>query len=382
MRTLITGGTLLTPCATLPDHTLVIEDGRIAALQGGRVTAGKDDRLIDASGHWVVPGFIDVHVHGAMGYDTMDAAPSAIHHMARFFARHGVTSYLPTTMTASSEAISAAIEAVVTCPQPTDGAQHLGLHLEGPYLNLDYRGAQHPAHFRTPAPDEYLPWLETGAIRLITCAPELEGAAHLIASGLARGVQFAIGHSGASYEQVVEAANWGVRQATHVFNGMLGLHHRTPGTLGGVLTDERIYCQVIVDGVHVHPAMVKLLVRAKGTARTILITDAMRATGLQDGIYDLGGQSVTVQDGVARIASGSLAGSTLTLDAALRHVLRYTGLSLAEALPMVTTTPAEALGLAGRKGVLAPGADADVVVLNADLEVVMTLVAGQVVYAA
>ncbi len=285
-------------------------------------------------------------------------------------------------MTAARADIEAAVRAVASCPSPADGAQHLGIHLEGPYLNLDYRGAQHPDHFRSPSRDEYSAWLETGVIRLITLAPELEGAAELVSAGRARGVEFAIGHSGASYEQVIEAANWGVRQATHTFNGMLGLHHRTPGTLGGVLTDDRIYCQVIADGVHVHPAMVRLLVRAKGAGRTILITDAMRATGLQDGTYDLGGQEVMVRDGVARIASGSLAGSTLTLDVALRNVMRYTGLALAEALPMVTATPAEALVLAGRKGVLAPGADADVVLLDADLNVVMTLVAGQVVYTA
>jgi len=382
MRTLITGGTLLTPHTALPNHTLVIEEGRIAALGAGRLAPGAGDRVIEADGRWVVPGFIDVHVHGAVGYDTMDATPAALQQMARFFARHGVTSYLPTTMTAARTDIQAAVQTVASCPQPEDGAQHLGVHLEGPYLNLDYRGAQHPDHFRSPAPDEYLAWLETGVIRLITLAPELEGAAELVASGRARGVEFAIGHSGASYEQVIEAANWGVRQATHTFNGMLGLHHRTPGTLGGVLTDDRIYCQVIADGVHVHPAMVRLVVRAKGTGRTILITDAMRATGLQDGTYDLGGQEVTVRDGVARIASGSLAGSTLTLDVALRNVMRYAGLALGEALPMVTATPAEALGLAGRKGVLAAGADADVVLLDADLKVVMTLVAGRVVYTA
>ena len=382
MRTLIAGGTLLTPHATLADHTLVIENGQIVALQVGRVAPLAGDRVIGADGCWVVPGFIDVHVHGAVGYDTMDATPAAVEHMACFFAQHGVTSYLPTTMTAAAADIWAAIETVAGCSQPEDGAHHLGVHLEGPYLNLAYRGAQHPDHFRLPAPDEYLRWLETGAIRLITCAPELAGAAELVAAGRGRGVEFAIGHSGASYEQVIEAANWGMRQATHAFNGMLGLHHRTPGTLGGVLTDERIYCQAIVDGVHVHPAMVKLLVRVKSTARTILITDAMRATGLRDGTYDLGGQTVTVQDGVARIGSGSLAGSTLTLDVALRNAMRYTGLSLAEALPMVTSTPAEAMGLAGRKGVLAPGADADVVLLDAQLNVVTTVVAGRVVYRA
>jgi len=328
----------------------------------------------------VVPGFIDVHVHGGVGYDTMDAAPEAIAHMGRFFAAHGVTGYLPTTMTASADAIAAAIDNVMACDQPADGARHLGLHLEGPYLNLDYRGAQHPGHFRPPQPDEYARWFATEHIRLVTAAPELDGAEPFVRAGLARGVEFAIGHSGASYQQVVEAANWGMRQTTHAFNGMLGLHHREPGTLGGVLADERIYCQIIVDGVHVHPAMVKLLVRAKGPGRTILITDAMRAAGLSDGEYDLGGQAVSVRDGVARIANGSLAGSTLTLDAALHNVIAFAGLSLAEALPMATTVPAEALNLAGRKGTLAPGADADVALLNPDLTVSATIVAGRVVY--
>jgi N-acetylglucosamine-6-phosphate deacetylase len=380
MRILISGGTLLTPHKTLKDHTLIIEQGKIAELAAGRVTPLPGDQKIDASGHWVTPGFIDVHVHGSMGYDTMDATQEAIFSMGRFFAQHGVTSYLPTTMSAAEDAIRAAIETVVRCPQPTDGAEHLGLHLEGPYLSQDHRGAQYPEHIRAPSPTEYQRWFESGHIRLITAAPELDGAQPFVAAGIEQGIEFAIGHSGASYEQVVEAADWGMRQATHTFNGMLGLHHRTPGTLGGVLTDERIYCQVIADGIHVHPAMVKLLIRAKGFRRTILITDAVRAAGLQDGTYDLGGQSVTVKNGVARIAAGNLAGSTLTLDTALRNVMQYAGLSLQEALLMVTATPAEALHLGWQKGVLAPGADADIVLLDSDLTVAMTLVGGRVVY--
>jgi N-acetylglucosamine-6-phosphate deacetylase len=380
MRTIISGGTLLTPHKTLTDHTLIIEEGKIAELAEGRVMPWPGDQMIDASGHWVAPGFIDVHVHGSMGHDAMDATPDAIGGMGRFFAQHGVTSYLPTTTSASEGAIQAAIDNVSGCPQPADGAQHLGLHLEGPYLNLDHRGAQHPDHIRPPHPAEYERWFQSGHIRLITVAPELEGAQPFIAAGVEQGIEFAIGHSGASYEQVVEAADWGARQATHTFNGMLGVHHRTPGTLGGVLTDERIYCQVIVDGIHVHPAMVKLLIRAKGIRRTILITDAIRAAGLLDGTYDLGGQAVTVQNGVARIANGSLAGSTLTLDTALRNAMQYAGLSLQEALLMVTAVPAQALHLGWQKGVLAPNADADIVLLDSDLNVATTLVGGRVVY--
>jgi N-acetylglucosamine-6-phosphate deacetylase len=380
MRIVITGGTLLTPHIQLPDHSLVIAGDKIEALAAGSVSAKPGDVVIDAAGGWVVPGFIDVHVHGALGFDTMDATPEAICRMGAFFAQHGVTSYLPTTMTAAPAAIIAAINNVAGCPPPMDGAHHLGLHLEGPYLNLDYRGAQHPDHFRAPDVGEYAAWFESGAIRLVTAAPELPGAAEFVAAGTAQSAEFAIGHSGASYEQIIQAANWGMRQATHTFNGMLGLHHRNPGTLGGVLVDDRIYCQVIADGVHVHPAMVKLLIQAKGTGRTLLITDSMRATGLDDGEYDLGGQLVTVQDKVARIASGNLAGSTLTLDAALRNVMAFAGLSLREALPMATSVPAEALRLAGRKGALIPGADADVVLLDRELTVTTTLVGGRVAY--
>jgi len=216
--------------------------------------------------------------------------------------------------------------------------------------------------------------------RLITVAPELDGALALIAQWVGEGVEFAVGHSGASYEQVLKAADHGLRQATHTFNGMLGLHHRIPGTVGAVLADDRIYAQVIADGVHVHPAVVKLLVRTKGVSRTILITDAICAAGLRDGEYNLGGQTITVREGISRTAAGGLAGSSLTLDAGLRNVINYTGLSLEEALPMATSVPAEAIGLAGRKGVLVPGADADVILLDADLNVRLTVVAGQIVY--
>jgi N-acetylglucosamine-6-phosphate deacetylase len=338
--------------------------------------------LTDAAGLWVVPGVIDVHVHGGNRHDVMDATPEAIHGMARFFAHHGVTSYFPTTMTDSAENIWRALENIANTPHPSDGAQHLGAHIEGPYLNVEHKGAQPPDHFRLPDPDEYEDWFDTGVAKLITIAPELDGAAQMIEAGLRHGVEFAAGHTGASYEQIVAAADAGLRQATHTYNGMLGLHHRRPGTLGAVLTDDRLYAQIIPDGVHVHPAMVKLLVRAKGPKHTLLITDAMRATGLSDGDYTLGAHAVTVKEGIARIEDGSLAGSTLTMDAAVRNVIAFTGLSLAEVIPMATSVPAEVMHIAGCRGTLAVGADADIVLLDSSLQVHTTIVAGRVVYEA
>jgi len=381
VRTLIFGGTLLTPEQTLPDHTLVIDGPQIAGIEPQPLRGGgAGEQMIDARGLWVIPGLIDVHIHGSSGHDVMEATPEALHSMARFLARHGVTAYFPTTCAASSQATWAAIENVARCPQPADGAQHLGLHLEGPYANPEHRGAQPPEQLRLPDPDEYAAWLANKAVRLITIAPELPGALDLIERGASQGIKFAVGHSGASYEQMLAAADRGLQQATHTFNGMLGLHHREPGTAGAVLADERIYAQVIADGVHLHPAVVKVLIRAKGVGRTILITDGMRATGVGDGEYDLGGQAIRVEGGIARTAAGGLAGSTLTLDAAVRNAMRFAGLSLAESVAMASAVPAEAMGLAGRKGCLAPGADADVVLLDANLHVRLTMIAGHIVY--
>lgn len=376
----IINGRIITLDTVLDGHTLVIEAGKIAAIVPAESVPPASE-ILDAQGLWVAPGFIDVHVHGGDGHDTMDATPQAIHSMARFFARHGVTSYFPTTMSAPAEAIARAIANVAACPQPEDGAQHLGVHVEGPYLSKDYPGAQNPDVLRLPDPQEYTGWFESGVVRLITAAPEIEGALELIDAGVRQGIEFAIGHSGASYEEVITAADHGVRQATHTFNGMLGLHHRRPGTLGGVLTDDRIYAQMIADGIHLHPAIVRLLARAKDPSRVILITDAMRAAGLPDGDYDLGDQPVTVQDGIARISNGSLAGSTATMDHVVRSTMQFAGLTLPQAVMMATTVPARAMKLS-HKGIITAGGEADIVLLDDDVQVQATIVCGRVVYRA
>ena len=373
----IRNGRILAPSGVLEGQELVVAEGRIRDLA---VPGDIGGDAIDARGLWVAPGLIDIHIHGALGHDVMDATPEALTTVANHLARHGVTSWLPTTMSASAQAIDAAIANVASCPQPGDGAQLLGVHVEGPYLNERYRGAQARDALRPPDPAEYDDWLRSDAVRLITLAPELPGAWNLIEAGRRRGIEFAIGHSGADYETVLAAADRGLRQSTHTFNGMAGLHHRRPGTRGAILDDGRIFAQLIADGLHVHPAMVRLLLKAKGRDRLLLISDSMRATGLGDGDFDLGGQAVSVREGMARAQDGALAGSTVTLDEILRRFMQYTGLNIEQALPMASTVPAAAMNMRGRKGVLQPGADADIILLDDDAQVQLTMIAGRVVH--
>lgn len=380
MQTILRGGTLLTPDQSLVDHSLIIDGDKILEVAPPSSVPLHAEEVIDVSGFIVVPGFIDIHVHGAVGFDTMDSTSEAILAMGDYFARHGVTTFLPTTVTASAKDIQAAILNVASTPASSTGARHLGVHLEGPYVSHEFRGAQPPQHLRAADPGEYNAWLESRQVRLITVAPEVEGVPELISAGRETGVEFALGHTSATYEQVLTAVERGLRQATHTFNGMAGLNHRSPGALGAVLSDDRILAQIIVDGVHVHPAVVKLLIRAKGIDRTIIVTDAIRASGMMDGDYALGDQMVHVKGGIARTDAGGLAGSTLTMDQALRNVMEFANLSLIEALPMLTRVPAHAIGAEDRKGFIRPDFDADIVVLDQSYRVRMTIVGGKVVY--
>jgi len=381
MSTTITHANIYTPDEILPDHSIEIENGIIKDLHptGNSEPESKND-VINAPGMLVTPGLIDIHIHGNMGADSMDAPPTAYDTISTYLCEHGVTAFLATTVTSSETAIESALEMIEQSKNRLAGAHLLGAHVEGPYINIAYKGAQNPAYFHTPQKEEYETWAKTGVVKLITIAPELEGMDEFIRYCVNQQIELAIGHSQATYEQVLHAANLGVRQATHLFNGMLGLHHREPGTVGGVLADKRIYAQIIVDGVHLHPAIVKLVIQIKGIERTILISDAMRATGLDNGKYDLGGQEVSVTDGVARIANGALAGSTLTLDKAIRNTMEFTGLEFQQVLPMATRVPAQALHVADRKGAIKAGYDADITFFTPNHEVAASMVAGKMVY--
>lgn len=371
-----------------PRGWLLTEGGRIADLGWGQAPAlPHDGKVVDAAGLVLAPGLIDIHAHGALGHDTMDASAEGLRAMARFYAAHGVTAFLATTMTACHADIMEALANMraVMAAQGTGpgsgGAQLLGAHVEGPYLDVERRGAQKAAQVRRAVAEEYDELLATGVVRLLTVAPEYRENKALIRRAVERGVVVSLGHTRATYEQMARAVALGASQVTHLFNGLEPLHHRKPGAVGAALTIDGLRCQLIADNIHVHPVVLKLAHRAKGSDGIILISDAMAGTGMPDGRYHLGDSDVIVDHGVARIPSGNLAGSTLTLERAVGNMMAVAGISLFEALQMATATPARALGLA-HKGRLRVGADADLILLSPQVDVRLTMVGGEIVYRA
>jgi N-acetylglucosamine-6-phosphate deacetylase len=333
----------------------------------------------------VIPGFIDVHIHGAAGADVMDATSDALRTMAEVLPKEGTTSFLATTMTAPSEQIEQALRSVAQYMQSANQsgkAEILGIHLEGPFISPKRAGAQHPNNIIEPNIELFQKWqnIANGHIRLVTLAPEEKNGLALTAHLKETGVVASIGHSDAVYKQVKAAIDAGVTHATHLFNGMRGIHHREPGVAGAVLMHEEVICELIADGIHVAPEMVRFAYRTKGSAGLILITDAMRAKCLGAGIYELGGQEVTVQGEKATLRDGTLAGSILKLGDALKNAMAYTGCTLEDIIRMASWNPAKQLGVLDRKGSIRAGKDADIVVLNEQHDVVMTICRGEMAY--
>ena len=370
---LIRCGTLILPNALAHDQCVFVRDGVIEEI-AAQFDAPAETHIVDASDHIVMPGFIDTHVHGAMGADTMDATPEALRTMAQFFAQHGVTGFLPTTMTATREEIDAAVQNVARCQIP----QVLGVHIEGPYVNPRQCGAQ-PLQFMRPADsDEYGNWFDTGAVKLITLAPEMgEANLKLIEYAIHNNCAVAVGHTDATYEQTQRAFGLGANQATHMFNAMRQLRQREPGVVGAVLNNPDVFAQLICDNWHVHPATMNVLYKCKGADKITVITDAMEATGLGDGDFKLGAHTVFVREGKAKLKDGTLAGSLTTMDVCFRNIMAATGCSLIEASRMCSHTPAQSIGMGQRKGLIEKGYDADLVVLDKNLNVIQTIIGGQ-----
>ncbi len=329
----------------------------------------EDEVVFDAEGKIIIPGMIDVHIHGGYDIDAMDANSDGLVTLGQEMLKEGVTTYFPTTMTQAPEAIERALRAAKEAKEK--GAHFEYIHLEGPYVSKKRAGAQPLEHIVPANIEQFKKWQEASGnlIKLVTYAPEEEGAIEFEEYLAETGVVGTIGHTDAIDEQL---KNRKITHATHLYNQMRGLHHREPGVVGHVLLNPEIMVEIITDGIHIHPDMVKLAYKLKGPKKISVITDAMRAKGLEDGLYELGGQPVHVKDGSARLEDGTLAGSILKMDQAFRNVIQFTGCSIEDAVLMTSVNQAEEFGLTN-KGALAVGKDADFVVMNEDLHVYDTV---------
>ncbi|MGA3318048.1 MAG: N-acetylglucosamine-6-phosphate deacetylase [Candidatus Korobacteraceae bacterium] len=386
MSTILLARQLLTPLERIEDAALVMDRGIIAAV-GNRdaVSIPSQERVVDLGDSILTPGLIDMHVHGGAGHDVMEGCDESLAAIERLMVRHGVTSYCPTTVTAPLDQTLKSLEDLARAAERADGdggrdstrAQPLGIHLEGPFLSHARRGV-HPAIYLQPASSEAFNQMwdaAAGRIRVLTIAPELEGALDLIVDASRRGVCVSVGHSNATLVQAIAGIQAGVRHATHTFNAMRRFDHRDPGLLGAILTDRRLTADIIADGIHVAPIVVDLFVRCKGVDGAVLITDGISATGMPDGTYRLGSFEVQVRDNRCE-SHGKLAGSVLTLDRAVRNMMSFAKVSFQDSIRMATLNPARVLGIEHRKGLLQPGADADVVVFSSAGEVLHTVVGG------
>ncbi len=363
---------------------LLIENGLIRALGFGNTPDFSDHASIstlNAQGHNLLPGFIDLHVHGAKGHEVMDASPTGLEEMSHFYASHGVTSFLATTWTADHPSIMKALELVEEMQGRIEGeATLLGVHLEGPYLNPARCGAQDVNLIRRAAKEEALEILDTGVIRLLALAPEFDENLWLIDECVKRGITVSAAHTTANYAQMQTAAEHGITHLTHSFNAMEGLGHRELGTIGAAMSLPQISCELIADNIHVHPAAQKILVDVKTPSGVILVTDAIRAAGMPDGDYMLDERFVHIENGAVRLSNGTLAGSVLTMERALKNVCAATGRSLAEMWITSSLNAARAIGISSRKGSLEVGKDADLVLLDESFQVQLTVAQGEIVF--
>ncbi|MEJ6950463.1 N-acetylglucosamine-6-phosphate deacetylase [Natronospora cellulosivora (SeqCode)] len=335
--------------------------------------------IIDGENNFLSPGFIDIHIHGSAGYDTMDASLESLKNIKNSLIRSGVTSFLATTMTMSRDNIRNALSNVrdLINKKESPGASIIGVHLEGPFISKEFKGCHIAKDIISP--DLKLIEEYKDIIKLITIAPELEGIKELINYLKENNIIASAGHTGASYEEVIAAFSQGLSHVTHLFNAMEKLHHREPGLIGAALSTDTTV-ELIADFIHVHPAVIKIVLQAKNSNDIILVTDAMRAASMEDGEYDLGGQKVIVKEGTARLENGRLAGSVLTLDQAIRNINKISNLPLDKIIKMVTYNPARILGMEDKIGCIKEGNIADFVFLNQDLEVVKVFKGGELEY--
>jgi N-acetylglucosamine-6-phosphate deacetylase len=387
-RLAIVGGKVVTSSEVIEGGVVLCEDGKIrfvGSVPDAAPEAGS--QVVDARGQIVMPGFIDTHFHGSGGDDVMAGGAAGIRRISRALLRFGTTGYLATTIAARHSELMRTVADMIAAEQPQENdepaAALLGLHIEGPYINLKFKGAQPVAGIRDPNFDECRELLSAaaGRIKIMTMAPELPGGMELIRFLKASGVEASLGHSNADYDTALAAIDAGATRATHLYNAMSGVHHRKPGLASACLSEPGIQAELICDGVHVHPRMAQLAWRAKGRDGLTLITDATAAQGVGDGRFTLGDFQIEVRGALCTLTDGvTIAGSVLTMNRAVGNAMNFTGMSLIDAAHMASFAPAQVCGVADRKGSLETGKDADLVVLNPNFTVSHTIRAGRVAY--
>ena len=384
-RLAITGGRAVLPDEVIEDAVILCEDGRIRFVgRSSEAAPEPNSTIVDARGQIVMPGFIDTHFHGSGGDDVMANGPEGMRRISRALLRYGTTGYLATTIAARHADLMKATEDAIQAEEPAAPvAELLGLHIEGPYINPKFKGAQPEWGIRDPNFDECAELIALGAgrIRIMTIAPELPGGLEMIRWLRENGVAPSIGHSEADYDTALAAIDAGATRATHIFNAMSGVHHRKPGLASACLNEPGICAELICDGVHVHPQMARLAWRNKGRDALTLITDATSAQGIGDGVYTLGDFQIQVRGPLCTLMDGvTIAGSVLTMNAAAANAMQFTGMTLSDIAHTSSLQPARVCGVEARKGSLEIGKDADFAILSPDFSVSHTIRAGMVAY--
>jgi N-acetylglucosamine-6-phosphate deacetylase len=367
----------------IPQGWILTEGKSITEVGVGEPLPGLEERvdeIVDCLGFRLLPGLIDLHTHGGLGYQFMVPDAQVWQELSRYYASHGTTGVLATTWTASQEDLEKVLKTAQEVMGHEMGAKILGVHLEGPFINRARSGAQEPMLIRPASAKETQKLLSSGVVKLVTLAPEIAENQALIKDCVQRGITVSAGHTDATYEEMAAAVDAGVTQVTHCFNAMRPLNHRQPGTVGAALTMDALRCELIADNIHIHPAVMKLMARAKGMQGVILITDSIQPAGLPDGNYTMDGRPITLRNGEARLQDGTLAGSTLTLNKGLQNFTKASQRPLDEAWVCATLNPAAAIRLEQTKGSLTPGKDADLIVVDHDFDVRFTMVEGTLVY--
>lgn len=376
----IINGKIITENGILYDKVLLFDE-KIVDIVDNEEFNKNSVNFIDAMGNYVSAGFIDIHIHGSGGCDTMDGDYEALDVISKTIAKCGVTSFLATTMTMEKEKIYSALDNIrISINNGLSGANLIGAHLEGPFINNKYKGAQNEKYILEPCFEFIKDYVDV--IKIITMAPECDKDFRFVEKlSEMKNITLSMGHTNTSYDIAIEAINKGITHATHTFNAMSPFNHREPGAVGAIFNSD-ITCEVIVDLVHVHPASIDVLLKIKGKDKVVLITDSMRAGCMKKGEYELGGQKVIVDAVSARLEDGTLAGSILTLNKAVYNVINSLGLNLIDAVKMATINPAKVIKIDDKKGSLNKGKDADIIVFNDDIEVLYTFVNGKEVYRA